>query len=89
MAMMKELIFPKIKQNDKLVLHQIAACLDPAGELRTKPPITAKVAEVNHMFCAIDIATGVAIEINGEYTFFSAPDLMLALSRKYRVYQED
>ena len=89
MAVMKELIIPDIELKDELILENPLVTQSPSGTVSRKMPFKVKIAEVGNLFCAIDVHTGKAVGINGEYTFISTHELVLALSRKYRIYQED
>ena len=86
---MKELIIPDIELKDELILENPLVTQSPSGTVSRKMPFKVKIAEVGNLFCAIDVHTGKAVGINGEYTFISTHELVLALSRKYRIYQED
>lgn len=86
---MKELIIPDIELKDELILENPLVTQSPSGTVSRGMPFKVKIAEVGNLFCAIDVHTGKAVGINGEYTFISTHELVLALSRKYRIYQED
>ena len=89
MAVMKELIIPDIELKDELILENPLVTQSTSGTVSREMPFKVKIAEVGNLFCAIDVHTGKAVRINGEYTFISTHELVLALSRKYRIYQED
>lgn len=89
MAVMKELIIPNIELKDELILENSFVSQSPSGVVSKEVPFKVKIAEVDHSFCAISELTGKAVGINGEYTFTSTHELVLALSRKYQIYQED
>lgn len=86
---MKELIIPNIELKNELILENSFVSRSPSGVVSKEAPFKVKIVEVDHSFCAISELTGKAVEINGEYTFTSTQELVLALSRKYLIYQED